>query len=70
MKRTILILFLSATLWAIWGERNYRIFQDRASSEVELWEKICFWVAIWLKNEKTFRFWSFSDLIRYFAEGF
>ena len=26
VERTIFILFLSATLWATWGERNNRIF--------------------------------------------
>ena len=48
-KKIIFNQFLSATLWAIWGERNNRIFQDCASSEEDLWDKICFWVAIWLK---------------------
>ena len=63
-------LLLSASLWAIWGERNNRIFLGCASSEEELWEKICFWVALWLKNVKAFRFWSFSDLTRTLAGGF
>ena len=50
-------------------KENNRIFQDCASSVEELWDKICFWVAIWLKNVKTFSFWSFSDLLRTLAEG-
>ena len=61
--------FLFATLWAIWGERNNRIFEGGAYSEVELWERICFWVAIWLKNVKNFRFLSFTDLTRSLGEG-
>ena len=68
-RKIIFNQFLSATLWAIWGERNNRIFQDCVSSVDELWEKICFWVAIWLKNVKSFRFWSFSDLLRTLNEG-
>ena len=69
-KKIIFNQFLAATLWAIWGERNNRIFQDCASSTEELWDKICFWVAIWLKNVKEFRFWSCSDLLRNLGEGF
>ena len=61
---------LFAILWAIWGERNGRIFEGSISSENELWEKICFWAAIWLKNVESFRFMSFSDLTRSLNEGF
>ena len=68
-KKIIFNQFLVATLWAIWGERNNRIFQDSSSSVEELWDKICFWVAIWLKNVKTFSSWSFSDLLRTLADG-
>ena len=62
--------FMFAILWAIWGERNNRIFEGVVYLEDELWEKICFWVATWLKNVKTFRFLPFSDLTRSLAEGF
>ena len=68
-EKTIFNLLLLVALWAIWGERNNRIFQGCTYSVDELWEKICFWVALWLKNVKAFRFWSFSDLIRTLAEG-
>ena len=68
-KKLIFNQFLATTLWAIWGERNNRIFQEGTSSVEELWDKICFWVAIWLKSVKHFRFWSFSDLLRSLYEG-
>ena len=69
-KKIMWNYILFAILWAIWGERNRRIFEGSVSSENELWKKICFWVAIWLKNVKSFRFLSFSDLTRALMRGF
>ncbi|PON33706.1 hypothetical protein PanWU01x14_350470 [Parasponia andersonii] len=57
-------VYILALLWAIWSKRNQRIFKDSSCLEGELWEKIVFWGAIWLKNAKEFKNVAFSDLLR------
>ncbi|PON59233.1 LOW QUALITY PROTEIN: hypothetical protein TorRG33x02_288950 [Trema orientale] len=56
-------VYILALLWAI-SERNQRIFEDSSCLEGELWEKIVFSGAIWLKNAKEFKNVAFSDLLR------
>ena len=51
-----------AVLWGIWIERNARVFSDVYDSVHNLWDKILYWVAIWIKNHKDFRHISLSDL--------
>ena len=45
-------------LWGIWNERNSRIFSNMYDSEHNLWDKIIYWVAIWVKNHKDFKHFS------------
>ena len=35
-----------AILWAVWLERNGRIFENIENKVEDLWEKIKFWVAL------------------------
>ena len=51
-----------AVTWGIWRERNSRIFADECESVFNLWDKILYWVAIWVKSSKHFRSILFSDL--------
>ena len=44
-----------AILWGIWKERNFRTFNDEFDSIFVLWDKIRYWVAIWVKSSKDFR---------------
>ena len=51
-----------AVLWGIWKEMNSRTFSNENVSAFNLWDKILFWVAIWIKSRQDFRHISFSDL--------
>ena len=49
-------------LWGIWRERNSRIFNSVYESFYNLWDKILYWLAIWVKSCKDFNDISFLDL--------
>ena len=51
-----------AVLWGIWKERNLRTFNNEYNSAFGLWDKILYWVAIWVKSRKDFRHLPLSDL--------
>ena len=51
-----------AVLWGIWRERNSRTFTNEYKPVFNLWDKILYWVAIWVKNRKDFRCIPISDL--------
>ncbi|XP_030479135.1 uncharacterized protein LOC115696374 [Cannabis sativa] len=53
-----------ATIWAIWLERNTRIFEDVENSAIVVWDKIKFWTATWVFRTKHFEDLSFLDLSR------
>ena len=53
-----------ATFWAIWLERNNRIFEEGEESVEFLWDRIRLWVGIWLQNCKDFKRIPFSLLVR------
>ena len=64
-KKQIKSLWVSAVwavLWAIWKERNSRIFSDKYNSVTNLWDKILFWVGVWVKTLKDFKSTSLTDL--------
>ena len=54
----------SATLWAIWLERNNRIFDGSVGSIDSTWDRIRMWVAVWLHVCKDFKSIPFSLLIQ------
>ena len=49
-------------LWGIRGERNSRTFTYKYKSIFNLWDKILYSVAIWVKSRKDFRCIPISDL--------
>ena len=51
-----------AISWAIWKERNTRIFSEEYVPVSNLWDKILFWVGIWVKTLTDFRSISLTDL--------
>ena len=51
-----------AVLWGIWLERNSRTFFGEYVSVFNLWDKILFWVALWVKSRKEYKFIQFFDL--------
>ena len=53
-----------ATLWAIWLERNNRIFEEVEATSESIWDRIRMWVAIWVHVCKDFKNIPFSLLIR------
>ena len=55
---------VTATCWAIWLERNNRIFEEVEDSFESIWDRIRLWVAIWLHFCKDFKSIPFSLLIR------
>ena len=60
--KIIWVCVVWAVLWGIWNERNSRTFSDENILAFNLWDKILFWVAIWIKTRQDFRHISFSDL--------
>ena len=54
----------TATFWAIWLERNNRIFEEREESFDYIWDRIRLWVGIWLHDYKDFKRIPFSLLVR------
>jgi hypothetical protein len=53
-----------AVFWAIWMERNRRIFDDFNGLCVEaLWDRVCFWSALWASVTPLFRNYSISALL-------
>ena len=54
----------SATFWAIWLERNRRIFEGVEENFEYIWDRIKLWVGIWLHFCKDFNSIPFTFLIR------
>ena len=50
-----------ANTWALWLERDNRIFEDVEGVSRELWERIKYWVALWISQAKVFAEFSFFD---------
>ena len=57
-------LAITATFWAIWLERNHRIFEEVVESLESLWDIIKLWVGIWLHYCKDFDSIPFAFIIR------
>ena len=55
---------VTATFWAIWSERNRRIFEDDVVTSESTWDRIRLWVAIWLHVCKDIKSIPFSLFIR------
>ncbi|OVA14077.1 Reverse transcriptase zinc-binding domain [Macleaya cordata] len=52
-----------AILWALWVERNKRVFDDRESSVLEVVNNVKSLVFLWCTKEKTFEGYRFDDLV-------
>ena len=52
------------TFWAIWLERNNRIFEGIEENFEFIWDRIRLWVGIWLHFYKDFKSIHFAFLIR------
>ena len=48
--KALWVCVIWAVLWGIWKERNSRIFSDQFVSVFNLWDKILFLVALWVKS--------------------
>ena len=59
---TLWICAVWAVTWATWKERNSRIFTEKYVSIFNLWDKILFWVGIWVKTLSVFKNISLTDL--------
>ena len=55
---------VTGTFWAIWLERNSRIFEEVQGTIESTWDRIRMWVAFWLHVCKDFKSIPFSLLIR------
>lgn len=53
-----------AILWAVWIETYKWIFEDVEDSIEFVWDKMKFWVAVWLKDVSEFKSLVFYDLTR------
>ena len=53
-----------ATIWSIWLERNYHIFNDRFSDKQVLWDRVRHFAFIWCKAHDLFRGIYLSDMLR------
>ncbi|KAI5347538.1 hypothetical protein L3X38_000425 [Prunus dulcis] len=52
-------------LWNIWHERNRTIFDDYSGgSELEIWERVKFWAALWASITMAFKDYSYSYIVR------
>ena len=60
--KAIWVCVVWAVLWGIWKERNSRTFNDDYVSAFNVWDKILFWVAIWIMSHQDFSQISLSDL--------
>ena len=60
--KSLWVCVVWAVTWAIWKERNSRTFGEDFVSVSILWDKILFWVAIWIKNLSYFSSFSVTDL--------
>uniref|UniRef100_A0A803Q3Q5 Reverse transcriptase zinc-binding domain-containing protein n=1 Tax=Cannabis sativa TaxID=3483 RepID=A0A803Q3Q5_CANSA len=63
-KGTLWKTAVFATFWAIWLERNTRIFEDSENLAEVVWDKIKFWTATLVFRTKHFEDLSFLDLSR------
>ena len=63
-SRSLWNVVVMATCWSIWLERSKRIFEDSIDNVDCLWDKIKYWVAIWLFDVKGFKDALFSDFVR------
>ena len=53
-----------ATLWAVWLERNNRVFEEKEEVLEYVWDRIKLWVEIWLHDYKDFKRIPFYLLLR------
>lgn len=52
--RNLWICAFLVVFWVVWLERNGRIFKDKESSLVDLWDKVHFLGSFWAKSSKDF----------------
>lgn len=51
-----------AVCWALWLERNSRVFEDTFEGVDFIWDMVKFWIAIWAYDSKHFKTFPFSVL--------
>lgn len=62
-RKTLWNTTVLALCWALWMERNKRVFDTKWDLN-STWDRVRFWVALWVLNTNDLRDFSFSDLIR------
>ena len=62
--KTLWKVVATTTFWAIWLERNNRIFEEGEGTFDYIWDRIRMWVATWLYLCKDFKSIPFSLLVR------
>ena len=55
-------------LWAIWIERNNRIFEDKVMSSEDLFEKSKYLASFQASADKAFKHFPFSFIVLYWKE--
>lgn len=50
--------------WALWLERNNHIFEDIEGDVINVWDRIKFWVALWVPQVQSLNAFFVLDLLR------
>ncbi|KAM7469627.1 hypothetical protein LguiA_007810 [Lonicera macranthoides] len=53
-----------AVLWCVWGERNRRIFEDKAEHVEDIWQRVKLSASLWAYSSSLFSSLSLDDLSR------
>lgn len=61
-RGVICYYLLVAMIWAIWLERNKRIFNNQSSIVNNTWEDICNLTGSWSSNRNLFNNYSLSNI--------
>ena len=63
-RRKLWDVAVKAICWSLWLERNNRIFEDVTRELDFIWDRVKYWVALWVYDSKDFKELSFFDLCR------
>lgn len=63
-SRCLWFFIVHCLFWTIWLERKNRIFNDLVESSDEIWEKLKFRVASWMKKLPEFNHLVITDVVR------